>query len=83
MQVLFLWNYTPRKCREIMLPGTNQYPYQTNGYTKQYSGVNLDSLWKIMTFPKKYTKVGIQKKPLAEAIEIIMAEMGRGLCKAH
>jgi histidinol dehydrogenase len=42
----------------------------TNGYAKTYSGVNLDSFMKAMTF-QKITEKGIQN--IGESIEI-MAE---------
>ncbi|MEK9613369.1 MAG: histidinol dehydrogenase, partial [Flavobacteriaceae bacterium] len=49
--------------------GTN-HTLPTNGYAKQYSGVNLDSYLKAITF-QKITQEGIQS--LGPAIEL-MAE---------
>jgi histidinol dehydrogenase len=65
---VFIGNYTPESAGDYA-SGTN-HTLPTNGYTKQYSGVNLDSFMKIMTF-QKISKVGI--KTIGEAIEI-MAE---------
>ncbi len=65
---VFIGNYTPESAGDYA-SGTN-HTLPTNGYTKQYSGVNLDSFMKIMTF-QKISKVGI--KTIGEAIEV-MAE---------
>ncbi|MEL6306059.1 MAG: histidinol dehydrogenase [Bacteroidota bacterium] len=65
---VFIGNYTPESAGDYA-SGTN-HTLPTNGYAKQYSGVNLDSFTKSMTF-QKLTKVGIQN--LGETIEL-MAE---------
>jgi len=65
---VFIGNYTPESAGDYA-SGTN-HTLPTNGYAKQYSGVNLDSFLKNMTF-QKISKEGIQK--IGNAIEI-MAE---------
>ncbi|HDZ13445.1 hypothetical protein LCGC14_1091810 [marine sediment metagenome] len=65
---VFIGNYTPESAGDYA-SGTN-HTLPTNGYAKQYSGVNLDSFMKSMTF-QKITKEGI--KAIGNAIEI-MAE---------
>jgi len=65
---VFIGNYTPESAGDYA-SGTN-HTLPTNGYAKQYSGVNLDSFMKSMTF-QKITRDGI--KTLGKAIEI-MAE---------
>ncbi|WP_299311329.1 histidinol dehydrogenase [uncultured Aquimarina sp.] len=65
---VFIGNYTPESAGDYA-SGTN-HTLPTNGYAKQYSGVNLDSFMKSMTF-QKITKQGI--KNIGNAIEI-MAE---------
>ena len=65
---VFIGNYTPESA-SVYASGTN-HTLPTNGYAKQYSGVNLDSFMKSMTF-QKITKVGIQN--IGNAIEL-MAE---------
>jgi len=65
---VFIGNYTPESAGDYA-SGTN-HTLPTNGYAKQYSGVNLDSFLKSMTF-QKITKKGIQN--IGETIEI-MAE---------
>lgn len=65
---VFIGNYTPESAGDYA-SGTN-HTLPTNGYAKQYSGVNLDSFMKSMTF-QKISKEGILK--LGKAIEI-MAE---------
>ena len=65
---VFIGNYTPESAGDYA-SGTN-HTLPTNGYAKQYSGVNLDSFMKSMTF-QKISKEGIQK--IGNAIEI-MAE---------
>ena len=65
---VFIGNYTPESAGDYA-SGTN-HTLPTNGYAKQYSGVNLDSFMKSMTF-QKITKEGI--KGIGEAIEL-MAE---------
>lgn len=65
---VFIGNYTPESAGDYA-SGTN-HTLPTNGYAKQYSGVNLDSFMKSMTF-QKISKEGIQS--IGEAIEL-MAE---------
>ena len=65
---VFIGNYTPESAGDYA-SGTN-HTLPTNGYAKQYSGVNLDSFLKSMTF-QKISERGIQE--IGEAIEI-MAE---------
>ncbi len=65
---VFIGNYTPESAGDYA-SGTN-HTLPTNGYAKQYSGVNLDSFMKNMTF-QKITVEGI--KGIGKAIEI-MAE---------
>lgn len=65
---VFIGNYTPESAGDYA-SGTN-HTLPTNGYAKQYSGVNLDSFMKSMTF-QKITGEGI--KEIGNAIEI-MAE---------
>jgi histidinol dehydrogenase len=47
---IFIGNYTPESAGDYA-SGTN-HTLPTNGYAKQYSGVNLDSFMKSMTFQK-------------------------------
>ncbi|WP_299222705.1 histidinol dehydrogenase [uncultured Aquimarina sp.] len=65
---VFIGNYTPESAGDYA-SGTN-HTLPTNGYAKQYSGVNLDSFMKSMTF-QKISEKGI--KSIGNAIEI-MAE---------
>jgi len=65
---VFVGNYTPESAGDYA-SGTN-HTLPTNGYAKQYSGVNLDSFLKSMTF-QKITEQGILE--IGNAIEI-MAE---------
>jgi histidinol dehydrogenase len=65
---VFIGNYTPESAGDYA-SGTN-HTLPTNGYAKNYSGVNLDSFMKSMTF-QKITEKGIQN--IGRAIEI-MAE---------
>jgi histidinol dehydrogenase len=65
---VFIGNFTPESAGDYA-SGTN-HTLPTNGYAKNYSGVNLDSFTKSMTF-QKISKVGIQN--IGKAIEI-MAE---------
>ncbi len=65
---VFIGNYTPESAGDYA-SGTN-HTLPTNGYAKQYSGVNLDSFMKSMTF-QKITAEGIQN--IGNAIEL-MAE---------
>ncbi len=65
---IFIGNYTPESAGDYA-SGTN-HTLPTNGYAKNYSGVNLDSFQKAMTF-QKISQEGIQN--IGKAIEI-MAE---------
>lgn len=65
---VFIGNYTPESAGDYA-SGTN-HTLPTNGYAKQYSGVNLDSFMKSMTF-QKISPIGIQE--IGKAIEL-MAE---------
>ncbi|NJB69781.1 histidinol dehydrogenase [Saonia flava] len=65
---VFIGNYTPESAGDYA-SGTN-HTLPTNGYAKQYSGVNLDSFMKSITF-QKISKKGIQN--IGKTIEI-MAE---------
>ena len=65
---VFIGNYTPESAGDYA-SGTN-HTLPTNGYAKQYSGVNLDSFTKSMTF-QRLSKEGIKK--LGKSIEL-MAE---------
>lgn len=65
---VFIGNYTPESAGDYA-SGTN-HTLPTNGYSKQYSGVNLDSFLKSMTF-QKITEEGI--KTIGNAVEL-MAE---------
>jgi histidinol dehydrogenase len=63
---VFIGNYTPESAGDYA-SGTN-HTLPTNGYAKNYSGVNLDSFTKSMTF-QKISKTGIQN--IGKAIEIM------------
>lgn len=65
---VFIGNYTPESAGDYA-SGTN-HTLPTNGYAKQYSGVNLDSFLKSMTF-QKINEEGIRN--IGPAIEV-MAE---------
>ena len=65
---VFIGNYTPESAGDYA-SGTN-HTLPTNGYAKNYSGVNLDSFLKAMTF-QKISEKGIQN--IGKTIEI-MAE---------
>ena len=65
---VFIGNYTPESAGDYA-SGTN-HTLPTNGFAKNYSGVNLDSFLKSMTF-QKITETGIQN--IGKAIET-MAE---------
>ena len=54
---VFIGNYTPESAGDYA-SGTN-HTLPTNGYAKNYSGVNLDSFLKSITF-QKITKEGLQ-----------------------
>ncbi len=66
---IFIGNFTPESAGDYA-SGTN-HTLPTNGYAKNYSGVNLDSFMKSMTF-QKISQKGIQN--IGKAIEI-MAEV--------
>lgn len=63
---VFIGNYTPESAGDYA-SGTN-HTLPTNGYAKQYSGVNLDSFMKSMTF-QKISEKGIQN--IGKAIELM------------
>ncbi|WP_320814800.1 histidinol dehydrogenase [Flavobacterium sp.] len=65
---VFIGNFTPESAGDYA-SGTN-HTLPTNGYSKSYSGVNLDSFLKSMTF-QKISEKGIQN--IGNAIEL-MAE---------
>ena len=65
---VFIGNYTPESAGDYA-SGTN-HTLPTNGFSKAYSGVNLDSFTKSITF-QKITKEGILN--IGNAIEL-MAE---------
>ncbi|MDC7999836.1 histidinol dehydrogenase [Aequorivita todarodis] len=68
---VFIGNYTPESAGDYA-SGTN-HTLPTNGYAKQYSGVNLNSFLKSMTFQKISAK-GIQN--IGKAIEILAEAEG-------
>lgn len=68
---VFIGNYTPESAGDYA-SGTN-HTLPTNGYAKQYSGVNLDSFMKSMTF-QKISKQGIQN--IGPSIETMAAAEG-------
>ena len=68
---IFVGNYTPESAGDYA-SGTN-HTLPTNGYAKQYSGVNLDSFLKQMTF-QKLTAEGIQG--IGPAIETMAVAEG-------
>jgi histidinol dehydrogenase len=68
---VFIGNYTPESAGDYA-SGTN-HTLPTNGYAKNYSGVNLDSFLKTMTF-QKISKKGIQN--IGKAIEIMAKAEG-------
>jgi histidinol dehydrogenase len=49
-RIRFIGNFTPESAGDYA-SGTN-HTLPTNGYAKNYSGVNLDSFTKTMTFQK-------------------------------
>ncbi len=65
---VFLGNYTPESAGDYA-SGTN-HTLPTNGYAKVYSGVNLDSFVKKITY-QKISKVGL--KALGSVIETMAA----------
>ena len=68
---VFIGAYTPESAGDYA-SGTN-HTLPTNGYARQYSGVNLDSFMKAITF-QKITDNGLQK--LGPAIEIMATAEG-------
>ena len=68
---VFVGNYTPESAGDYA-SGTN-HTLPTNGYAKQYSGVNLDSFLKQMTF-QKISSEGIQN--IGPAIEAMAQAEG-------
>ena len=68
---VFIGNYTPESAGDYA-SGTN-HTLPTNGYAKQYSGVNLDSFLKAITF-QKISKEGILG--IGETIEIMAGAEG-------
>lgn len=65
---VFIGNYTPESAGDYA-SGTN-HTLPTNGYAKQYSGINLDSFMKSMTF-QRISKEGMET--IGSSIEL-MAE---------
>ncbi len=65
---VFLGEYTPESAGDYA-SGTN-HTLPTNGWARSYSGVNLDSFLKKITF-QEISKVGLQK--IGPAIEIMAA----------
>lgn len=63
---VFIGNFTPESAGDYA-SGTN-HTLPTNGYAKNYSGVNLDSFTKSMTF-QKISAIGIQN--IGKEIEIM------------
>ena len=68
---VFIGNYTPESAGDYA-SGTN-HTLPTNGYVRQYSGVNLDSFLKAITY-QKITKEGLMN--LGPAIEEMAAAEG-------
>ncbi|ARV14248.1 histidinol dehydrogenase [Polaribacter sp. SA4-12] len=68
---VFIGNYTPESAGDYA-SGTN-HTLPTNGFSKSYSGVNLDSFTKSITF-QKITKEGIQT--IGRSIELMAAAEG-------
>ena len=68
---VFLGNYTPESAGDYA-SGTN-HTLPTNGYAKQYSGVNTDSFLKTITF-QKITKFGL--KSISSAVETMAEHEG-------
>ena len=68
---VFIGNYTPESAGDYA-SGTN-HTLPTNGYAKQYSGVNLDSFMKSMTF-QKISKEGMDS--IGPSIELMAAAEG-------
>ncbi|MFW5774522.1 MAG: histidinol dehydrogenase, partial [Tangfeifania sp.] len=72
---VFLGNYTPESAGDYA-SGTN-HTLPTNGWAKTYSGVNLDSFMKKITF-QEITSEGLRN--IGPAVEIMAAEE---LLEAH
>ena len=68
---VFIGNYTPESAGDYA-SGTN-HTLPTNGFAKQFSGVNLDSFCKTITF-QKISKTGI--KNLGESVELMAESEG-------
>jgi len=68
---VFVGNYTPESAGDYA-SGTN-HTLPTNGFSKAYSGVNLDSFTKSITF-QKISKEGI--KNIGQSIELMAAAEG-------
>jgi histidinol dehydrogenase len=68
---VFIGNYTPESAGDYA-SGTN-HTLPTNGYVRQYSGVNLDSFLKAITY-QRITKEGLMN--LGPAIEEMAAAEG-------
>jgi len=68
---VFIGSYTPESAGDYA-SGTN-HTLPTNGYAKQYSGVNLDSFLKSMTF-QRISKKGIQN--IGRAVELMAESEG-------
>lgn len=68
---VFVGNYTPESAGDYA-SGTN-HTLPTNGYSRAYSGVNLDSFLKSMTF-QKITKVGLQN--IGKTVELMASAEG-------
>jgi histidinol dehydrogenase len=68
---VFIGNYTPESAGDYA-SGTN-HTLPTNGFSKAYSGVNLDSFTKSITF-QKISKEGIQN--IGPSIELMAAAEG-------
>jgi histidinol dehydrogenase len=68
---VFIGNYTPESAGDYA-SGTN-HTLPTNGFTKAYSGVNLDSFLKSITF-QKITKKGILN--IGNSIELMAESEG-------
>ncbi|HUH28135.1 histidinol dehydrogenase [Gelidibacter sp.] len=68
---VFIGDYTPESAGDYA-SGTN-HTLPTNGFSKAYSGVNLDSFLKSMTF-QKISKQGLQN--IGKTIELMAAAEG-------
>jgi histidinol dehydrogenase len=73
---VFIGSYTPESAGDYA-SGTN-HTLPTNGYARQYSGVNLDSFLKAITF-QKISAQGLQE--LGPAIEVMAEAEGLGAHK--